>query len=136
MGPVKVFLDANILFSAALGGSSFALIWDLARADKVILLCSRYCLLEAERNLSRKRPAALSLWPALLESVTLVPDENPEILGVDLPEKDMPVYAAAVACGADVLLTGDTTHFGHLMDRDDLAVRVFTVRRFLLGLSA
>ena len=31
-----------------------------------------------------------------------------------LPLKDAPVLAAAVACGAEALVTGDRTHFGHL----------------------
>lgn len=132
MGPIRVFLDANILFSAALGGASFALIWDLARAEKLALLSSRYCLLEAERNLSRKRPEALGRWTALLELVVVVPEAQSLEVDIDLAEKDVPVYQAALACVADVLLTGDTTHFGHLMTRDDLPLRVCTVRTFLI----
>jgi hypothetical protein len=50
-----------------------------------------------------------------------------------LPEKDAAVLAAARAAAADVLLTGDLQHFGSLMTRRDLALRVSTVREFLLG---
>lgn len=33
-----------------------------------------------------------------------------------LPEKDAPIYRAAHACRADVLLTGDLKDFGFLMN--------------------
>jgi predicted nucleic acid-binding protein len=45
---------------------------------------------------------------------------------------DVHVLAAARRVGARVLITGDITDFGHLMKRDDLAVRVRTLRAFLL----
>ena len=132
MGPIKVFLDANILFSAALGGASFALLWELARAGRLALLTSRYCRLEAERNLARKRPEALERFASLLEQVAEVPEAHGGINNVELPAKDRPVYETALVHKADVLLTGDTTHFKHLMERDDLPLRVRTVRAFLL----
>ncbi len=132
MGPIKVFLDANILFSAALGGASFALLWELAGAGRLVLLTSRYCRLEAERNLARKRPEALERFASLLEQVAEVPEARDEITNVELPAKDRPVYETALAYKADVLLTGDTTHFKHLMERGDLPLRVRTVRAFLL----
>jgi len=46
--------------------------------------------------------------------------------------KDAPVLAAALAARADVLVTGDLKHFGALMDRDDLPLRVRSPRAFLL----
>lgn len=111
MGPVRVFLDANILFSAALGGASFTLLWELSRAGRLTLLTSRYCRVEAERNLSRKRPEVLVMFASLLEQVAEVPEARNGATGVELPDKDRPVYRAALSCKADVLLTGDTTHF-------------------------
>lgn len=133
MGPVRVFLDANILFSAALGGEAFALLWELAAAGKVILVTSPYCRLEAEANLRRKRPQALPAYRERIAGVTEVPNVGDALKEhLYLPEKDAPVYAAAVSAGAAVLLTGDVKHFGALMERDDLAVRVQTIRDFLL----
>jgi predicted nucleic acid-binding protein len=131
---VRVFLDANVLFSAALGGESFALLWQLGRAGKVSLLTSRACVLEAERNLERKRPAALDAFREALASVALVP-EAPERLASAaalVGENDAHVLAAALEARAAVLVTGDMTHFGALMERDDVGLRVRTIRRFLL----
>lgn len=132
MGALRVFLDANVLFSAALGGLSFELVWELAEKGKIMLVTSQYCRIEAERNLLRKRPEAKQRFYELLAQVSEVPD--PQALGTAanlLPEKDAPVYAAAIAVRAQVLLTGDRKHFGALMARTDLPIRVRTVRALL-----
>lgn len=34
-----------------------------------------------------------------------------------LPSKDAPILAAAAAARADLLVTGDRSHFGHLFNR-------------------
>lgn len=133
MGAVRVFLDANVLFSAALGGQSFDLVWELAERGKIELVTSRHCRLEAERNLSRKRPERLERFLTLLAGVREASDiKEHESASSLLPVKDAPVYAAAVALGAHVLLTGDRRHFGALMARTDLPLRIRTVRDFLL----
>lgn len=130
---VRVFLDANALSSAALGGPSFDLVRELAERGKIELVTSRHCRLEAERNLARKRPERSERFLKLLIEVREVPDVKGHV-GANslLPEKDAPVYAAAVALGAHVLLTGDRKHFGALMARTDLPLRARTVRDFLL----
>ncbi|HNQ98765.1 MAG TPA: PIN domain-containing protein [Trueperaceae bacterium] len=132
MGSVRAFLDANVLFSAALGGPAFALLWELAGAGRVRLVTSVYCHVEAERNLERKYPARLSYLATRMQRVLVVPDVRDHVVpGGLLAQKDVPVYAAAVAARAAVLLTGDTKHFSHLMERSDLPLRVMTVARFL-----
>lgn len=130
--PPRVFLDANILFSAALGGEVWDAIWAVAGKGRVLLLTSPYCLLEAQENLWRKRPSALTALEERLALVEVVEEAKPEpwMEGL-LPPKDLPVFAAAVAAGARVLLTGDTRHFGPLMDRPDLPLRVLTPAAFI-----
>ena len=131
---MRAFLDANVLFSGALGGAAFDVLWALAASKKIELLTSAYCYLEARTNLDRKAPGAL---PGLDERMLLVcvvkndADHMPWALSL-LPEKDAPVLAAARAAAADVLLTGDLRHFAHLMRRADLPVSVMTVRTLLL----
>ncbi len=76
---------------------------------------------------------ALRELEAKLEVVTLVPEaEGAPWMESLVPEKDLPVLAAAVAAGASVLLTGDTRHFKHLMSRQDLPLKVLTPRDFIL----
>lgn len=133
MGSIRVFLDANILFSAALGGSAFKLLWDLAKAGKLELLTTSHCRIEAKRNLEAKKPTAIVTFDQLCEWTVIVPSVRSfEDMPATLPEKDIPVYASAVAAKAEVLITGDTKHFGELMKRDDLPLRVQTLKDFLL----
>ena len=49
--------------------------------------------------------------------------DNPSIpCPTDLAEKDWPIYRAALACKANVLLTGDHRDFGFLMHAPELAI--------------
>lgn len=133
--PPLAFLDANILFSAALGGPAFVLLWELAEAGKVRLCSSPWCVAEARLNLTRKRPVDLARLEPLLAAVARVADVDPApawMLQL-LPVKDAPVLAAAIAAKAAVLVTGDLRHFGGLMARTDVGVQVQTLRAFLLA---
>jgi len=134
--PPLVFLDANVLFSAAVGGPAFELLLGLARARRVRLVTIRECLLEAERNLERKRAdrrPALARVLARVAIADLEPaDEHAEWARQLVALDDVHVLAAARAILADVLVTGDVTHFGRLRERDDLPLRVRTPRTFLL----
>jgi predicted nucleic acid-binding protein len=135
VAPLIVFLDANVLFSAALGGPAFELIWELARRGRIRLLTSAHCRIEASANLERKRPRSALGLGRLLSEVGLAPEPPSEVLAAArrlVAEKDAAVLAAALAAGADVLVTGDLKHFGALMERDDLPLRVRTPRAFLL----
>lgn len=135
MAALTVFLDANVLFSAALGGPAFELLWELERGGRIRFVTSRQCRAEAAANLERKRPDAAPRLAVLLSSVDEAPEPEEEELRKArqvLPEKDAPVLAAALAAGASVLVTGDVKHFGSLMSRRDLKLRIRTPRAFLL----
>ncbi|MHB8247583.1 MAG: PIN domain-containing protein [Acidithiobacillus sp.] len=129
---VTVFLDANILFSAALGGEAFAMLWELSQQEKVALCSSTYCLIEARRNIGNKCPQAMPDLETKLADVRVVAHAENVAFPVDLNVKDLPVLAAAVAAGVEALLTGDVPHFGPLMNRRDLPLWVMTLREFLL----
>ena len=55
-----------------------------------------------------------------MPAVTTVAEATPEVvgigLGLGLPLKDAPILGAAVQARADMLVTGDARHFGHLYD--------------------
>lgn len=118
----RVFLDANVLFSAAYREAAGLLrLWKLEGVD---LLTSSYALEEARRNLEgREQRGRLYQLVADLELVSEVPNRGiPE--DVDLPEKDLPILQAALGAGATYLLTGDITHFGNLLGREIEGLRV------------
>jgi len=113
----RVFLDANVLFSAAyLESSGLARLWHLDDAE---LLSSDYALEEARRNLALDRPSALARLERLTAALTIVNlPQTPKLpLNVRIDSKDRPILLAAIRGKADYLLTGDARHFGHLYGR-------------------
>ncbi|MEI6209592.1 MAG: PIN domain-containing protein [Desulfuromonadales bacterium] len=131
----RVFLDANVLFTAAHNpNGKTAFLIELAVAGKFKLFTSTYAREEAERNICAKYPGCAVGLEHTLENITIIPVTSqsagcPEIL----PAKDAPIFAAAVQCRSTHLLTGDTRHFGPLMNRPDLCkgMIVQTVAQFL-----
>jgi len=117
---MRIFLDANILFSAAFsGGAVRRLISELQNAS-CTLIADNYVIEEACRNLSIQRPDAVPFLQLLIKSLKIVPTRrsSAEIPpDIQLPEKDIPVLAGAIAAGCDILMTGDSRHFGHLFGR-------------------
>lgn len=130
---IRVFLDANILFSAAWreeGG--IGTLWD--RQD-VHLVTSAYALMETERNIRSKKPAAAARLSQLASQVEVSTATDALNEDQGLPEKDRPILAAAASSGCSVLLTDDVTHFGHLLGKEAQGVRVLTVSTFLARLD-
>ncbi|GAB4261229.1 PIN domain-containing protein [Deferrisoma sp.] len=129
----SLFLDANVLFTAAHnpGGYSRAL-FSLAEAGFCALFTSAFAAEEARRNLLRKTPGRNPDWNRLIPLVSLGPEPPPALLerlgGTGLPDKDLPILAAAVASRCDGLVTGDRRHFGPLLDREVHGVQVLTPR--------
>jgi predicted nucleic acid-binding protein len=112
----RAFLDANVLFSAAYDPSCRLLeLWQLADVE---LVASAYVAAEAYHNVSAKCPHRMKALHRLLATVKLVIETGARVLppGLVLPAKDLPVMEAALACDADVLLTGDK-HFSRYFGR-------------------
>lgn len=134
MEPPAAFLDANVLFSAALGGPVFDLIRELGRAGRVRLVTSEACVREALENLQRKRPSSSEAFDGVLLDVEVYPlrrlpdvDAAASVVG----QSDAHVLAAAIALEAAVLITGDKLHFGELMSAENQPIRVMTPRAYL-----
>ena len=105
----RLFLDANILFSAAYRENAGLLqFWKL---KNVALCSSHYAVEEARINLTeekqKRRLARLARSISLFDAI---PRELPR--GVSLPEKDVPILLAALEARATHLITGDIRHFG------------------------
>jgi uncharacterized protein len=111
----RVFLDANVLFSAAYrDGAGLVRLWSLA--TRVVVISSPYAIEEARRNLDGDGRARLEVLLSALEIVSDVAVGTLPV-GVELPEKDRPILVAAMAASATHLLTGDLAHFGVLYGR-------------------
>lgn len=117
---MRIFLDANVLFSAAYSdGAIRRLIRDIQGAGHTVV-ADRYVLEEAIHNLSIHRPEAVGFLHGMTTSMSIVPicrrsEEIPP--DVSLPDKDVPVLAGAIASHCDILTTGDISHFGDYFGR-------------------
>lgn len=119
---MRVFLDANVLFSAAYRESgSVRAFFALAKAGACSLASSPHAVEEARRNIALKHPARLEDLETLLASVRIVPEPREATLAwaasTGLPPKDIPILAAAVESRRHVLATGDRGDFGPLLGR-------------------
>ncbi|MBP1733208.1 MAG: hypothetical protein H6Q55_3637 [Deltaproteobacteria bacterium] len=128
----RLFLDANILFSAAYSADSPLL--ELWRLKQVLLFSSGYSLEEARRNLALLRPDRLSNLQQLIAKVQFAdapPLATAPIEARALPKKDLPILLAAIEARATHLLTADTRHFGPLRGKTVEGVLVLTPGDYL-----
>ena len=116
---MRIFLDANILFSAAKSDGAIRQLLRHLKLAKHTLVADSYLRLEASRNIASKADAqAVSDLDALLSQVEVstvqFAQSSPTLQAAALwlAEKDRPVMLAALALVCDVLVTGDSTHFG------------------------
>lgn len=113
-----LFLDANVLFTAAHNPTGkAAFLFDELTAGHWDLICSRFVIEEARRNIAAKYPQCRERIDELIEKVKEVPQPAPRKTLIDLPEKDQPIFLSAQAAQATHLLTGDLKHFGPHMNR-------------------
>jgi predicted nucleic acid-binding protein len=115
---LRIFLDANVLFSAARSaGAMRAVLYALDDQDHR-LVADEYVCTEARRNLLAKAGAeALQTLVALLAKVELLGTRDAITparaqAAQWLPDKDRPVLLAAMALRCEAMVTGDKTHFG------------------------
>lgn len=124
---MRVFLDANVLFSASNERSNIAEI--IARLIEVgEAITSEVAHEEAVRNLTVKREAWLSAFRRLSERIRIVPSARFEI-GVDLDDKDRPLLCAAILANCQYFATGDKRDFGHLYGKTIQGVEVVSLLR-------
>jgi uncharacterized protein len=119
---VRLFLDANVLVSAAWKeGSRVTSLWQIPSVE---LITSNLILIECERNLLL--PGQSERLAQLLRSVRVIEFQRVPSLASPsrLPEKDRHVLAAAVLARAHYLVTGDFRHFGAWYGRKLAGVRV------------
>ena len=128
----RLFLDSNILFSAA--HRSDAGVQRLWAAPNSELVTSDYATEEATRNLAEADQ--MERLDRLLESVEIVPATvlDSDLLGdVQLREKDWPILGGAVAAGATHLITGDLRDFGSYFGQTVIGILILPPSKYLQG---
>ena len=128
---MRVFLDANILFSAAKSDGAVRHLLRLLLERGHECWADAYVVSEARRNLSAKGPEALTVLEALLTHLRVAaaqPSVETQAETAWLPDKDRPVLSAAIRLGCDALVTGDRTHFSSGYGRSFGGVEIHSPR--------
>ncbi len=136
----RIFLDANVLFSAARAAGAMRQMLHALKSRGHTLVAEEYVCTEAKRNLAAKAgAAALQDLDVILNDVEL--RGTKQIISVAqineaqwLPEKDRPVLLAAMALRCDALVTGDKTHFGAGYGKSFAGVILYSPAQLALAL--
>jgi hypothetical protein len=124
---IRVFLDANGLFSTSNAGSNIArLIHLLIKQGQAI--ASDFGREEATRNILLKRSGWAEALEHILGQIQIVSSIQFD-LEVELGAKDKPILCAAIRSDAQYLATGDKQNFGHLYDHTVEGVTIISLAR-------
>lgn len=119
---MKVFLDANILFSSSATSSRVRELVNVLQ-NYGSCVTNSYAVEEAKRNIKAKKFGSIQELDLVLKNVAV----NNALI-VDLPitvaQKDIPILAGAIALKCTHLLTGDKKDFGFLFGKSVLGVKV------------
>ncbi|MFO7724012.1 MAG: PIN domain-containing protein [Oceanipulchritudo sp.] len=114
---MRLFLDANILFSAAKSAGAVRDFLVRLRTLGHTFVVDGYVVGEARRNVEAKFPEAVGDLDRLLADCEIFTELCAPLacaIVPELTEKDHPVLAAALQHRCDALVTGDKVHFGSL----------------------
>lgn len=126
---MKVFLDDNILFSAANSRWLTRQLLDALEGFSAELMSSAYAWDEAERNVRGHYSEHLEELSKLKARLGWIDDKAlAEGLFEMLPEKDRPVLTAAIRGACSHLLTGDFKHFGPFLGKNISGVKIVSQR--------
>ena len=129
---MRIFLDANILFSAANPSGSIRQLLTIARAAGHECWADAHVIREAHRNLFLKQRERIPDFEHLLGEIhfaSKLPNLPLPPLETPLPENDSRVLAAAIANKCEAFVTGDQTHFGPLYGKAVGGVKICSPRQ-------
>ena len=123
---MRIFLDANILFSAARSDSRMRAFLKVL-SKQADFLTNAYAVEETRRNLELKSPKGLKSLEQLVRRCEMVSQLAAD-WEVELPLKDRPILGGAIAGHATHLLTGDERDFGKFWGKAVRGVKIVSPR--------
>lgn len=126
---MRIFLDANVLFSAAKSDGAVRRLLGLLVEAGHECCVDGYVVEEARRNLLVKAPGTIPALEAVLARLQVAAAQSGPLgtTGIEaLAEKDRPVLAAAIRLACDALVTGDRTHFGAFFGKTLTGVKIYS----------
>ena len=135
----RIFLDSNVVLSGLFSERGAPrIILDILslKLPFIVGVTGQYNLLEIERNIARKLPAALPLYKVYykrmnLEIIPVPSDEEMKRFAGAIARKDIPVLVSAVMGKADFLVTGDKKDFERLKIKSDFDFKIVGPSEFV-----
>lgn len=136
---VRVFLDSNVILSGLLsdkGAPRIILDMLCLRLPFLIGVTGRYNIIEIERNLAKKMPAAIPVYREYLPKINLEIIQMPSAAEVKkfyghVSDKDIPVVVSAINGKADLLVTGDKKDFAKLKAKGNELFKIVSPSEFI-----
>lgn len=125
MTEIRIFLDANVIFSAAIPDSHLNRLVRYLADTHTPSPSSDYAREEAFRNICAKRPDWLNGYHHLLSGLEIVRSVDRSV-EVEIAAKDRPILATAIHEACEYLVTGDKRDYGALCGRDVAGTKVVT----------
>ncbi len=114
-GIPKVFIDANIWFSAFYGSPNCEKIINAFVDDKILAVISQQVLEESVRNFKEKIPHLLPSFQELIYRypplIITDPKEINHLIKTLVERYDQPIFSSAIIAKVDFFTTGNIKHF-------------------------
>ena len=115
MEKLKVFLDSNVVFSAAYSGkekSRSYLFFELQNLSIIKIYISNLVKFESVHNIKIKKPEKLDFLNELLNKADTIEDVDVYYeFAKTLPENDRIILSSAIYHNVDFFITGNTKDF-------------------------
>lgn len=135
MEKLKVFLDSNVLFSAAYSGkekSRSYLFFELQDLNIIEIYISNLVRFESIHNIMIKKPEKSGFLNELLSKVIIIEDVYIYYDDIKLlPENDRIILSSAVYHNIDFFITGNTKIFSPFYNKKLSNTLILTPKNFL-----
>ena len=135
MEKLKVFLDSNVIFSAAYsekGKSRSYLFFELQNLNIIKIYISNLVKFESIHNIKIKKPEKLDFLNELLSKADIIEDVDVYYeFAKNLPENDRIILSSAVYHDIDFFITGNTKDFLTFYNKKLKNTLILTPKDFL-----
>ena len=135
MEKLKVFLDSNVVFSAAYSEkekSSSYIFFELQNLNIIKIYISNLVKFESIHNIKIKKPEKLDFLNELLSKVYIIEDVDVYYeFAKNLPENDRIILSSAIYHDIDFFITGNTKDFLTFYNKKLKNTLILTPKDFL-----
>ena len=136
---IKIFLGSNVMLSGLISdkGSPRIMLDILSLKTTLILgMTGEYNLIEIERNLIKKIPAAIPIYNEYISKINFEIIKMPSLVEIknhlgQTADKDVPVLVSALNGKAGYLITGDKKDFDKLKAEHNYIFKILNPSEFI-----